>query len=259
MPDSSPPTSGPSGLLRDATLERLPDALYAAVVTGPRHDLEARIAGVMLLRAALIEGRTLTPDLLPWPTPLLAHQLLAWLAKVPRPSECQGSPERVDTILNMVIDAANTSTLDALMSMTSEQVHSEVNVNRSDSLNTPDEAEIAAVSDYLVDVLLQPRHRERMGGVYGEPISDSAAEDIIRKYVAVALPEWYRSVALRSGTTALLEYLESREIPQLYNFKVEHCVRAILEAAFASRSRWQRAVLDGTALPFGSSPPRPPT
>lgn len=251
------PTNGSLGSLRDATLERVPDALYTAVVTGPAHDLEARIAGVMFLRAALIEGRTPSADGMQWPEPVHAHRLLAWLVNNELLSECRGSPERADVILNKVIDAANTSTLDTLLAMTSDRIFGLPNAIRVQSINTPEEAEIAAITDYLAHELLQPRYRKRMGGAYGEPIGDTEVVSAIRRYVAAVLPEWYRSVGMRSGTTALLEYLKSRDIGELYNFKVEHCVRGILEGAFAGRFAWQRAVIDGDAPLMGSSPSKP--
>lgn len=100
-------------LLRDAALERLPDALYAAVVTGPGHDLEARIAGVADLRAALLEGRVPQAHSLPWPASPIKEKIVGWLNTSGLPRFCRETPDLTDAVMLSIIDeatAANTRT-----------------------------------------------------------------------------------------------------------------------------------------------------
>ncbi len=95
-----------SGALRDAALERLPDALYAAVITGPGHDLEARIAGVADLRAALLEGRVPNADALLWPASPIKEKVLAWLNDSGITRHCRETPDLTDAIVLSIIDEA---------------------------------------------------------------------------------------------------------------------------------------------------------
>lgn len=92
--------------LRDATLERLPDALYAAVVTGPGHDLEARIAGVVDLRTALLEGRSPQPHTLAWPASPIKETIVAWLNESGLPRYCRETPDLTDAVMLSIIDEA---------------------------------------------------------------------------------------------------------------------------------------------------------
>ncbi|MFO0857062.1 MAG: VWA domain-containing protein [Phycisphaerales bacterium] len=102
-----------SALLRDAALERLPDALYAAVVTGPGHDLEARIAGVADLRAVLLEGRVPSAHTLPWPASPIKEKIVGWLNESGLPRYCRETPDLTDAVMLSIIDettAADTRT-----------------------------------------------------------------------------------------------------------------------------------------------------
>jgi len=85
-------------------MERLPDALYAAVVTGPRHDLEARIAGVADLRAALLEGHVLQAHALPWPASPIKEKIIAWLNDSGLPRYCRETPDLTDAVMLNIID-----------------------------------------------------------------------------------------------------------------------------------------------------------
>jgi len=95
-----------SSLLRDASLERLPDALYTAVVTGPGHDLEARIASVADLRAALLEGRVPQAHTLPWPAPPIKEKIVAWLNESDLPRYCRDTPDLTDAVMLSIIHEA---------------------------------------------------------------------------------------------------------------------------------------------------------
>ncbi len=100
-------------MLRDAALERLPDALYAAVVTGPGHDLEARIAGVADLRAAFLEGTVPQAHTLPWPASPIKEKIVGWLNESGLPRYCRETPDLTDAVMLSIIDeatAANTRT-----------------------------------------------------------------------------------------------------------------------------------------------------
>jgi uncharacterized protein with von Willebrand factor type A (vWA) domain len=93
-------------LLGDVALERLPDALYAAVVTGPGHDLEARIAGVADLRAALLEGSVPEALKLPWPASPIKEKILGWLDESGLPRYCRETPDLADAVMLSIIDEA---------------------------------------------------------------------------------------------------------------------------------------------------------
>lgn len=113
MPADATTTLGTTVALRDAALERLPDALYAAVVTGPGHDLEARIAGVADLRAALLEGRVPQTHTLPWPASPIKEKIIAWLNESGLPRYCRETPDLTDAVMLNIIDestAADTRT-----------------------------------------------------------------------------------------------------------------------------------------------------
>lgn len=99
-------TSGVAVALREAALERLPDALYAAVVTGPGHDLEARIAGVADLRAALLEGRVPQAHALPWPASPIKEKIVGWLNESGLPRYCRETPDLTDAVMLSIIDVA---------------------------------------------------------------------------------------------------------------------------------------------------------
>lgn len=90
--------------LRDAALERLPDTLYAAVVTGPGHDLEARIAGVADLRAALLKGRVPQAHTLPWPASPIKEKIVGWLNASGMPRFCRETPDLTDAVMLSIID-----------------------------------------------------------------------------------------------------------------------------------------------------------
>lgn len=90
--------------LRDAALERLPDALYAAVVTGPGHDLDARIAGVADLRATLLEGRVPPVHTLPWPASPIKEKIVGWLNDSGLPRYCHDHPDLADAVMLSIID-----------------------------------------------------------------------------------------------------------------------------------------------------------
>lgn len=106
MPDAPAISTGAQTMLRDATLERLPDSLYAAVVTGPGHDLEARIAGVAELRAALLEGRVPPAHTLPWPASPIKEKVVAWLHETGLPRYCRDTPDLADAVMLSIIDEA---------------------------------------------------------------------------------------------------------------------------------------------------------
>lgn len=93
-------------LLRDAALERLPDSLYAAVVTGPGHDLEERIAGIADLRAALLEGRVPQAHTLPWPASPIKEKIVGWLNESGLPRYCRETPDLTDAVMLSIIDEA---------------------------------------------------------------------------------------------------------------------------------------------------------
>ncbi len=96
-------------LLRDAALERLPDALYAAVVTGPGHDLEARIAGVADLRAALIEGLVPQAQALQWPASPFKEKIVEWLNESGLPRYCRDQPDLTDAVMLSIIEEATSA------------------------------------------------------------------------------------------------------------------------------------------------------
>ena len=92
--------------LSDAALERLPDALYAAVVTGPGHDLNARIAGVADLQTALLEGRVPQAHTLPWPASPIKEKIVAWLNESGLPRYSRDTPDLADAVMLSIIDEA---------------------------------------------------------------------------------------------------------------------------------------------------------
>ena len=96
-------------MLCDAALERLPDALYAAVVTGLGHDLEARIAGVADLRAALLEGRVPQAHALPWPASPIKEKIIAWLNESGLPRYCREAPDLTEAVMLNIIDEATSA------------------------------------------------------------------------------------------------------------------------------------------------------
>ncbi len=106
MPADPTTTPGATVALRDAALERLPDALYAAVVTGPGHDLEARITGVADLRAALLEGRVPQAHTLPWPASPIKEKIVGWLDESGLPRYCRETPDLTDAVMLSIIDEA---------------------------------------------------------------------------------------------------------------------------------------------------------
>lgn len=106
MPADRTPSPGATVALRDAALERLPDALYAAVVTGPGHDLEARIAGVADLRAALLEGRVPQAHALPWPASPIKEKIVGWLNESGLPRYCRETPDLTDAVMLSIIEEA---------------------------------------------------------------------------------------------------------------------------------------------------------
>lgn len=91
-------------LLRDAALERLPDALYAAVVTGPGHDLDARIAGVAELRAALLAGSVPPAHSLPWPASPIKEKVTAWLNESGLSRWCRDQPDLTNAVMLSIIE-----------------------------------------------------------------------------------------------------------------------------------------------------------
>jgi len=95
--------------LRDATLEQLPDSLYAAVVTGPGHDLEARIKGVVDFRAALLEGRVPQAHRIPWPASPIKEKIVGWLNESGLPRHCRDTPDLADAVMLSIIDEATTA------------------------------------------------------------------------------------------------------------------------------------------------------
>jgi uncharacterized protein with von Willebrand factor type A (vWA) domain len=106
VPDDPSTSSGSAVTLRDAALERLPDALYAAVVTGPGHDLEARIAGVADLRESLLEGRVPPAHTLPWPASPIKEKIVGWLNESGLPRYCRETPDLTDAVMLSIIDEA---------------------------------------------------------------------------------------------------------------------------------------------------------
>ena len=105
------PSSSPTASLRDAALERVPSALYAAVVTGPRDDLDARIASVADLRAALLEGRVPPSHQLSWPAAPIKDRMLTWLHESRLPHYCRDAPDLTDAVMLSILD--HVSTVDA--------------------------------------------------------------------------------------------------------------------------------------------------
>lgn len=95
-------------MLRDAALERLPDSLYAAVVTGPGYDLEARIAGVADLRIALLDGRVPQAHTLPWPASPIKEKIVAWLNESGLPRYCRETPDLTDAVMLSILEEATT-------------------------------------------------------------------------------------------------------------------------------------------------------
>jgi uncharacterized protein with von Willebrand factor type A (vWA) domain len=102
--DAPTNTAGASSLLRDAALERLPDSLYFAVVTGPGHDLDARIAGVTDIRAALLAGCAPSPHMLPWPASPIKDKVVAWLNESGLPRYCRDTPDLTDAVILSIIE-----------------------------------------------------------------------------------------------------------------------------------------------------------
>ena len=94
------------GLLRDAALELLPDSLYAAVVTGAGQDLDARIASVAKLRAALLVGSAPPAHTLPWPASPTKEKITAWLDESGLPRFCREQPDLTDAVVLSIIDEA---------------------------------------------------------------------------------------------------------------------------------------------------------
>jgi uncharacterized protein with von Willebrand factor type A (vWA) domain len=103
---TSPSETTSPYFLGDVALERLPNALYAAVVTGPGHDLEARIAGVADLRAALLEGRVPQAPTLSWPASPIKEKILGWLDESGLPRYCRETHDLADAVMLSIIDAA---------------------------------------------------------------------------------------------------------------------------------------------------------
>lgn len=91
-------------LLRDAALERLPDSLYSAVVTGRGHDLAIRIAGVADLRTALLAGDVPLAHELPWPTSPVKEKLIAWLNESGLARYCRDTPDLTDAVMLSIIE-----------------------------------------------------------------------------------------------------------------------------------------------------------
>lgn len=96
-----------SSLLRDAALERLPEALYAAVVTGPGHDLDSRIAGVAELHAALLAGIVPPAHSLPWPASPIKERVTAYLQESGLPRYCRDQPDLTDAVMLSIIEETN--------------------------------------------------------------------------------------------------------------------------------------------------------
>lgn len=95
--------------LADAPLERLPDSLYAAVVTGPGRDLEARIEGVADLRAVLLQGRAPQAHTLPWPASPLKEKIVDWLTDSGLPRYCRDEPDLTDAVVLSIVEEASAS------------------------------------------------------------------------------------------------------------------------------------------------------
>jgi uncharacterized protein with von Willebrand factor type A (vWA) domain len=94
-------------LLRDAALERLPDSLYAAVVTGEGHDFDARITGVADLRAALLAGMAPSAHTLAWPASPLKEKVVAWLNESGLPRYCRDTLDLADAVILSIIKEAS--------------------------------------------------------------------------------------------------------------------------------------------------------
>lgn len=95
--------------LADAALERLPDALYAAVVTGLGQDLEARIDGVADLRAALLLGQAPQAHTLPWPASPIKEKIVEWLGDSGLPRYCHNQPDLADAVVLSIIEESTAS------------------------------------------------------------------------------------------------------------------------------------------------------
>lgn len=92
--------------LRDSSLERLPDTLYAAVVTGPDRDLDARIKGVIELRTSLLAGTVPPAHALPWPGSPVKEKITAWLRESGLSRYCREMPDLTDTVMLSIINEA---------------------------------------------------------------------------------------------------------------------------------------------------------
>lgn len=95
--------------LRDSSLERLPDTLYAAVATGPVRSLNARIEGVIELRSALLAGTSPPTQVIRWPESPIKEKLLSWLIESGLPRYCRDSPDLADAVILSMIDGIATS------------------------------------------------------------------------------------------------------------------------------------------------------
>lgn len=124
MPADPRTSPGATVALRDAALERLPDALYAAVVTGPGHDLEARIAGVADLRSALLEGGVPQAHTLPWPASPIKEKIIRWLNESGLPRYCRDTTDLTDAVMLSIIDEATAA--DARTARSAEQLFREL-------------------------------------------------------------------------------------------------------------------------------------
>ncbi len=96
--------SGGSTRLCDAALERLPDALYAAVVTGPGQDLEARIAGVVELHSSLLAGAIPEADTLAWPGSPIKERVVSWLSDSGIARYCRDQADLTDAVVLSIIE-----------------------------------------------------------------------------------------------------------------------------------------------------------
>jgi uncharacterized protein with von Willebrand factor type A (vWA) domain len=88
-----------------AALDALPKKLFVPVVQHVHGHVEERAASVVLLRAALLDGRTPDPAQLPWPGPELRATLFESLERSGVLAVCRGEPDVVDELLASVLDA----------------------------------------------------------------------------------------------------------------------------------------------------------
>ncbi len=88
-------------------LDLLPESLYAAIVTHPLGELEARTDGVMALRNALLAGRLPVPGEMSWPDEPLRTRLLETLDGLGIARFCRDQAELVDALLQSVLEIAS--------------------------------------------------------------------------------------------------------------------------------------------------------